>query len=405
MEVFVEDRQLAMDESAPRRGFSRTTASVLLDLTRGVAALLVLTSHWRDLFFVDFPETYRRSHLLGRMVAVPYLLFGAGHEAVVIFFVLSGYLISGSIFRLLQRGEWNWRVYLTHRMVRLWIVLLPGLLLCAFWDRLGLGIHASLPLYFGLGGNGIVTDVTGKLSAQVFFGNLFFLHPMLVPTYGSDSALWSLPNEFWYYILFPLGVVAVRREFRWSTRGVCAVMFLAAAWFVRGGILWMAPVWLMGSVLAMIPAPKLGAWARWTALALYLPAVFCSKAIVLPGYTGDYLLGVCTALFLWAMLSATREAEDRSPAVRTARGLARFSYTLYVMHLPVLVFAAAVLVGTVRWSVSPVHVAVAAAVLLATTLYALGVATLTEFHTDRVRRWVELWLGRGLGPHRARKSG
>jgi peptidoglycan/LPS O-acetylase OafA/YrhL len=91
--------------------------------------------------------------------------------------------------------------------------------------------------------------------------------------------------------------------------------------------------------------------------------------------------------------------------VRTARGLARFSYTLYVMHLPVLVFAAAVLVGTVRWSVSPVHVAVAAAVLLATTLYALGVATLTEFHTDRVRRWVELWLGRGLGPHRARKSG
>jgi peptidoglycan/LPS O-acetylase OafA/YrhL len=180
-------------------------------------------------------------------------------------------------------------------------------------------------------------------------------------------------------------------------------MFLAAAWFVRGGILWMAPVWLMGSMLAMVPAPKSGAWVRWTALALYLPAVFCSKAIVLPGYTGDYLLGVCTALFLWAMLSATREAEEHSSAVKAARGLARFSYTLYVVHLPALVFAAAVLVGTARWPVSPGHVAVAAAVLLATALYALGVAALTEFHTDWVRRWVERRLGLGL--RRARKRG
>jgi len=386
-----------MEVAAPTR-FSRTTASVLLDLTRGIAAFLVLTSHWRDLFFVDFPETYRRSHLLGRLLAVPYLLFGAGHEAVVIFFVLSGYLISGSIFRLLQRGQWNWGTYLTHRIVRLWIVLLPGLLVCALWDRLGLGIHAARPLYLGLGGNGIVADVTGKLSARVFFGNLFFLHPMLVPTYGSDSALWSLPNEFWYYILFPLGLVAARRQFRWSTRSLCLVCFVLSAWFVRGGILWMAPIWLMGSVLALAPAPRFGPAVRWTALALYLPAVFCSKAVVLPGHTGDYLLGICTALFLWAMLSATREEQERSRLSRTARGLSRFSYTLYVVHLPVLVFAAALLVGPVRWSVDARHVAVAEAVLLAAAIYALGIAALTEFHTDRVRRWVELRLGLGAEP-------
>jgi peptidoglycan/LPS O-acetylase OafA/YrhL len=330
---------------------------------------------------------------VGRVVAVPYLLFGAGHEAVVIFFVLSGYLISGSIFRLLRAGEWSWGVYLAHRMVRLWIVLLPGLLLCAFWDRLGLGIHAARPLYLGLGGNGIVADVTSRLSARVFFGNLFFLHPMLVPTYGSDSALWSLPNEFWYYILFPLGVVAARREFRWGTRCGCALCFALAAWFVRGGILWMAPVWLMGSVLAAAPAPKLGAGARWTALVLYLPAVFCSKAIVLPGYTGDYLLGVCTALFLWALLSADRDVEERGWLTRCSRGLSRFSYTLYVVHLPLLVFAVALLVGTVRWTVGWRHGAVAAAVLLAVGLYAVGVAAVTEVHTDRVRRWVEARLG------------
>lgn len=81
--------------------FKDTTASVLLDLLRGLAALLVLLGHWRNLLFIDYPQLTAHK----AMLAVPYILSSAGHQAVVIFFVLSGYLISGSVFRSLAKGQ------------------------------------------------------------------------------------------------------------------------------------------------------------------------------------------------------------------------------------------------------------------------------------------------------------
>jgi hypothetical protein len=42
------------------------------------------------------------------------------------------------------------------------------------------------------------------LSGISFFGNIFFLQTISVPIYGSNFPLWSIANEFWYYLLFPL---------------------------------------------------------------------------------------------------------------------------------------------------------------------------------------------------------
>ena len=69
-------------------------------------------------------------------MVVPYVLTGAGHQAVIIFFVLSGYLISGSIYRMISACRWSWRKYLTHRLVQLWIVPFPALLLGLAPDRI-----------------------------------------------------------------------------------------------------------------------------------------------------------------------------------------------------------------------------------------------------------------------------
>lgn len=109
----------------PGLKFPSSTASVLLDLVRGLAALLVLLSHWKVMFFVEYP------HIQGTRwwFAVPYVLCDAGHQAVIIFFVLSGYLISGSVIRAFERGTWSWKEYLIHRLTRLWVVLIPGLAL------------------------------------------------------------------------------------------------------------------------------------------------------------------------------------------------------------------------------------------------------------------------------------
>ncbi|MBX6359770.1 MAG: acyltransferase [Acidobacterium ailaaui] len=192
----------------PSIRFGQTQASVLLDLLRALAALLVCLEHWRNLFYVDYGQI--ASHRI--LFALPYVVCGAGHQAVVIFFVLSGYLISGSIFRMMRHGEWSWRLYLTHRLVRLWIVLVPALLLGAALDFAGLHFHLAPALYAGQTGTHMMNRVPETFRACSFFGNLFFLQGILTTTFGSNTPLWSLANEFWYYILFPCAFLAFRKK-------------------------------------------------------------------------------------------------------------------------------------------------------------------------------------------------
>lgn len=207
----------AAELARPRLPFTETQASLLLDLLRGSAAVVVVLEHWRNLLFVDYGQI--ASHRL--LYAPMYVLTSAGHQAVLVFFVLSGYLISGSIFRMVTRGGWSWKVYLTHRLVRLWVVLVPGLLLCAICDNTGRWLGFAPGLYGGRSGNHLVGDVALRLAPWIFAGNVLFLQAIRVPEFGSDGALWSLAYEFWFYVLFPLGYFTVVGNTALKTRLIC----------------------------------------------------------------------------------------------------------------------------------------------------------------------------------------
>jgi peptidoglycan/LPS O-acetylase OafA/YrhL len=368
---------------------NKTNASVLLDLARGIAAVLVLLQHWRNIFFIDYPQISAHRPLF----ALPYLLTSAGHQAVVIFFVMSGYLITGSIFRMLERGTWSWITYLLHRLIRLWVVLLPGLVLCLFWDHIGLHTHLAPALYSGVASNHMTPNVGQGLTLKIFIENVFFLQGVTTTALGSDVALWSLSNEFWYYLLFPLGLFAVYRapNFKISlgSRVLCAVTFLALAWFLRTAILLLFPIWLGGALLTKLPVLRIGTRTRLVSTAAYVAIIFYfARGRPNFGTNPDYILGIFTALFFWIVLSAQGKAKP-SPGVHASRELARFSYTLYVVHMPFLVLIVALVVGDGRWTPNLPHFLEGCGILLLTLVYAYGVASLTEFRTDTLRRWIE----------------
>ncbi|SEC38337.1 acyltransferase family protein [Terriglobus roseus] len=375
--------------STQARGrFTGSNASVLLDLVRGLAAALVVCSHWRNLFFVDYrnlPQNLKRGFLL------PYLLTSGAHRSVVLFFVLSGYFIAGSIFRSAGQGPWNWQDYALRRIVRLWIVLIPGLLLCAAWDGLGLSLHRAPLLYAGLSGNHLMGNVATARNWPTFFGNLFFLQSIHVSTFGSDTPLWSLANEFWYYALFPMGWLALRRPTQLWVRLLCGTLFLGTAYFVGRGILFGLPIWLLGALLYRLPPPSNRPWMRWLAAAVLVTTVYG-----LPNWGGnwnDILFGVISAVCIWVFLSDRQTARERAPLSQFSRGISRFSFTVYVVHMPLLMLLASLTVGDGRWVPSPRSVATAVAVLLSTLVYAWLIASLTEFHTDHMRQQIERLLG------------
>lgn len=369
--------------------FTNSRASVLLDLLRALAAFLVLLSHWKIMFFVDYPQIPAHKWLF----AVPYVLGSAGHQSVLIFFVLSGYLISGSVFRSIDGGFWRWRTYLTHRFVRLYVVLIPGLLFCAACDWIGLHFAHTPDLYNGVSAKTHLIDVGQTLTLPAFLGNLAFVQTIFVPTFGSDGALWSLANEFWYYILFPLGWFAIRRGTGIPQRVAFAALFCGIAWMTRSSILLLFPVWLAGTLLALLPPPRVGRAFRASASVVYVLAIFLfSKGQFLPGVAHDYLFGAITFFYIWVLLSA-REAAGNSRYVHWTRQGARFSFSLYVVHMPLLLLLTAFVAGDRLWvPTRPGTDAVSLLILGLLMLAAYGFGWLTEFRTDKVRRWVEAQL-------------
>jgi peptidoglycan/LPS O-acetylase OafA/YrhL len=109
------------------------TQSLWFDAMRGLAAVAVLVYHIRYRFFADWSEVPHSASTL-----FFYTLTSFGHDAVMVFFVLSGALISRSVIRAGASGRWSWLEYAAARSSRLYVVLLPGLLLTLAWDMAGL---------------------------------------------------------------------------------------------------------------------------------------------------------------------------------------------------------------------------------------------------------------------------
>jgi peptidoglycan/LPS O-acetylase OafA/YrhL len=116
-----------------------------LDLTRGLAALVVFGGHLRSFLFVPFPQ----AGPLGWPWKTFYFATGLGHSAVMVFFVLSGFLIGGNVARSVRAGRWSWRDYAVKRMSRLWLVLIPALVLAATFDQFGQHFASGSGFYVG----------------------------------------------------------------------------------------------------------------------------------------------------------------------------------------------------------------------------------------------------------------
>ncbi|MEO6803772.1 MAG: acyltransferase, partial [Granulicella sp.] len=333
--------------------FSRSRASISLDALRATAALLVLTDHTRHTFFVEYHEVFHHRFAL----FLPYLLSSAGHQAVVIFFVLSGFLVGGSIFRSLERDTWTWKCYLTQRFTRLWLVLLPALCLVLLWDSIHLHLLSQHPAYAGSVLQHLISpDAWQTLNAHTLLANAAFLQGNsffgsgAVPTLGTNGPLWSLANEFWYYLLFPLGLFALRPHYRPSQRLVFAIAFAAVACFVGKDILLMFPFWLSGAFLAILPRSSFNLRSRLVATTLYAAAFLgCTAVGQRHRQLSDYALTLATAAFLWALLAASTQPSRNGLWEHVARLTARFSYTLYLVHMPMLYLLAGFVIHDTRW--------------------------------------------------------
>ena len=371
-------------------------ASDSLDLIRALAACAVMVGHLRALFFVDFRQLSKESWPLEAL----YFFTGFGHQAVVVFFVLSGFLISSTVIRSHVLGKWSWRDYAVNRATRLYVVLIPGLLLGFLWDRTGSWLFATKGIYaHPLADLGPAVPLQNLTSANLL-GNFFFLQTILCDTFGSNGPLWSLANEFWYYVLFP---VALAAGLAWSRRrlGVaipmtCLAIFIGA--FVGRAILIGFFIWLAGCALVFLYS-KVHVRSRFAALGMLCftsvlaVAAFAVARVLQPDpLLSDLAVGFFFTLFLFALLQVAVR-RNLSTYSSAAHRFAGFSYSLYVLHFPFLLFFRNWLVPVERWQPSWAHLLCAAFIGAGSLLFAWLVSLVTEAKTDVARGRLNRLLG------------
>ena len=147
-----------------------------LDAIRGAAALYIAAGH------------LCRAHLPGHLSLQ--LVFSFGQEAVMVFFLLSGFVIHWSVA---PKPDLSFGRYLRQRALRIYPLFLLTLLLTGL---IGVWLHSPDP----------------RFGWDTLLGNVFMFQDFaivkpgsFVDVYGGVSVLWSLSYEWWFYLLyFPL---------------------------------------------------------------------------------------------------------------------------------------------------------------------------------------------------------
>ena len=366
------------------------------DWLRFLAALLVVIDHTRMINWEKSAFAYQGAHpiLLYLLLSVTQL----GRHAVVMFFVLSGLLVGGKTLARIREGTFDAATYAADRITRVYVPLVPALLLNAAIVRgYDVAFHARDFLGCLVGLQGVMLGPLGVVVDK--------------PTF--NLPLWTLAYEVWFYVLAGCVGVLWTRGRAWGQRlaaGVgigVALMILCLGldmaylicWLLGAGgfalrdriTRWRGPLAIVGALVAaagvacyqiglgILPYPP-------DEYAIWLPAVDLSQVIVA---MGSLLFVACVI----QMRPATRVGAGLE---RVGGRLAAFSYTLYLTHLPVLY-----LIGGSSRRMPPVVDGASVGRALWWIVQACGAAwvmyALFEAHTLSVRRWLRARLPGGDG--------
>lgn len=345
--------------------------------------MAVLFDHMRGLFFEGLQSAVHPS-------LVAYLFFGAtsfGHEAVIIFFVLSGFFVGRSVVK--AAPQWSWRNYLINRLVRLYLVLIPALVVTFAADQISLRMPLGQKYFFHpIPHFNNPVPMASALSLFTAIANACFLQTIVAPTFGSNTALWSLANEFWYYLLFPLSMLAFLRKGPAARFSYAGTALLAAVWLPKDITLYFL-VWLTGVALNFMPEFRRGAIfrraGRIASFVLFCGCLVLVKGEHIPAPWSDF--GLTAAFAGWMYFLLVGSEATGQPYGRLAGGLAACSYSIYAVHMPLLMlFRTAV--DAPLWAPSAFYISSGVAMALAVALLGFILAWGTEAHTDRVRQMV-----------------
>jgi peptidoglycan/LPS O-acetylase OafA/YrhL len=277
-------------------------------------------------------------------------VFG-GFVGVDIFFVISGYLITGIIQSEVNSGTFSFAQFYERRVRR----LLPAL-----YAMVAL---TAIPSFHYLLTSERQEFFRSVAAVVTFTSNFFF---WFQTGYFDHAAVekpllhtWSLAVEEQFYLALPLVVWALLRFFRGGRIALPAALgamtlasFALSVWLMRtdrsANAFFMSPprAWefLVGGLIAIEGFPVLrNALAQQAArgIALVLIAIPIFSLRQGPGFPGFNALLPCigAAAFIWSGIGVPTLKRGAHSPLNVARFFGQISYSLYLWHWPLFTFA------------------------------------------------------------------
>jgi len=295
--------------------------SDFLNLVRWAAALVVVLGH-ADMYLGQFggnPERWTSFGYLG----------AHSHAAVMVFFVLSGYVVAYATWKKTESGGYGFRAYFLDRWSRIYSVLLVAIAFTLVIDFVGRSLS---PIYHD------PSFMPQSGFALRLFANIFALqgiqgHRIQL---GSNPALWSIGYEFIFYLMY--GLLFFKRQLfrrRWVAPLIFTIVLVVIGWKMAVYF----GVWLMGVLAYRVTrASSLACFkiSPWLLLLILIAAnhqINFTNGLGLPEIFSDVLFaGVIAALLV---VDCPPPPHWRTPVNAY---LAEFSYSLYAFHMPLIFF-------------------------------------------------------------------
>jgi len=226
----------------------KTSRITALDSVRGIASLSVVVHHCFLAFPMFLNTNYHKpttNAFVNLMAYTPFHFLWAGHEAVILFFILSGFVLS---LPYLNHNKPTYLQYLIKRIFRIYVPYLVVILTSSVLLTLNLHRHgiSSLSDWFN---TQWVDPITIKTILQMIF---------MVENYTQNvnTATWSLIVEMRISLLFPIIIFFVAKV-NWKQSiivGMMITFFIAVINnYIKSDILntiYYVPMFIYGATLA-----------------------------------------------------------------------------------------------------------------------------------------------------------
>lgn len=335
-----------------------------LHAIRGFAAFMVVMAHAKWPFWVGgtaFMQDRSVSALptIDKVGLVQALASSNGTTMVIVFYVLSGFVISYSY----QKNGWTYKQFLVNRAIRIYIPYLASAIIagCILW----IAFELAGPVF-----QNPVKDYHERvavareegLTAVNFFKTLFFAKTERINYFGFNYVYWSLLYEALFYLFFPIIL-------KWSKQVLIGTAVLYPLHFVFN------------------PMPEINYWwfyfteylfyfTAGVALFLYLKAKAPARLNLRPFLKQGFLWAMLGFSFLVVIAGLADRLKDfsflaaalfgltwitliwlyglkQNAATKGLLFLGTISYSLYLIHVPLLLLLYSLCYRFFGWTVYP----------------------------------------------------